>query len=110
MITDYVFIKQGTPDYIEFEVQAFFPDSKELLVLIESIGDRRWEAYTPFKPGHAYFFKRHWNSNNEPFDGPDPMELWEYMRPGQKENETILPQVLLYYWHKDKKLDMELDW
>jgi len=34
----------------------------------------------------------------------------EKLRPGQKEDETILPQVLLYYWHKDGKLSMELDW
>ena len=110
LIEDLIGVQQGKENYILFALLAHNED-KSLQIRIDAIGDNRWRQYTEFAVGEIYNFKRHFNSNEPPFDKrSDPMELWEYLRPGQKENETILPQILLYFWHNDEKLDMELDW
>lgn len=110
MITDLIGVPQGDSSYIAFTAITYNPEDKSLRVRIDGIFDARWDRNTTFQAGQEYTFKRHFNSNEPPFTGSDPMELWEHMRPGQKEDETILPQILLYYWHKDKRLSMELDW
>jgi hypothetical protein len=110
LIDSLVGTKQGGEDYIVFTPMAFEPEKKSLEVRIDHIGDARWLAYTTFKEGETYIFRRHGNSDNTINTSVDPMELWEWHRPGQKEDETILPQVLLYFWHKDNRLSMELDW
>lgn len=108
MIQDLIGVLQGSEDYILFTLLAC--DEGSLQIQIDKIGDQRWHKHTHFVVGGTYVFKRHFNSNEPPFDMSDPMELWECLRPNQKEYETILPQILLYFWHKDGNLSMELDW
>lgn len=110
MIEDLLNSQQGHNDYIEFTPLSYDSKMKSLQVRIDYIGDGRWNAHTHFENGEIYEFKRHHNSNEEPFDNIDPMELWEAMRPNQKDDELILPQILLYFWHNDNRLSMELDW
>lgn len=103
-------ISMGNDNYIVFVPISHNEDKKSLNIRIDRIIDERWIRYTTFQEGEIYEFQRHFNSNEPPFQQQDPMELWEWLRPEQKENETLLPQVLLYFWHKDNKLSMELDW
>jgi hypothetical protein len=102
--------KQGNDDYIVFTALSYDEEKRSLQVRIDQIGDDRWFRNTTFKEGNTYEFQRHFNSNEPPFTNSDPMELWEHVRPEQKEGELILPQILLYFWHKDNRLSMELDW
>lgn len=109
-IEELIGIQQGKDNYITYTPLAYNPDDKSLRVRIDQIDDDRWFRYSPFLENREYVFRRHFNSDDPPFSRTDPMELWEYIRPEQKENEILLPQILLYFWHKDKKLSMELDW
>jgi hypothetical protein len=108
-ITNLIGVPQVERDIL-YTALAFNPEDRSLRVRIDQIEDDRWFRLSPFLEGREYTFQRHFNSDDPPFTGSDPMELWEYVRPEQKEGELILPQILLYYWHKDGKLSMELDW
>ena len=102
--------EQGSDDYLVFTALSFNPETKSLEVRVDRICDPRWLIQTHLEEGKTYIFERHGNSDEAPYNSSDPMELWECLRPGQKANETILPQILLYFWHKDNRLSIELDW
>lgn len=106
---------QGKNDWILYKATGYNPETKELNVYIESIGDARWHQYLDV--GKNYTFEYHPNSNAE---GIDPMELWDLPTKQKKwverehvaipEYDLVLPQILIYFWHNDSRLSMEWDW
>jgi hypothetical protein len=109
---------QGRDSWIVFRATGYNPETRELSIHVEKIGDKRWHGY--LDEGVTYTLFRHDNSSEPPYDGPDPMELWELPTKQKKwvegehvripEYDLVLPQILLYFWHNDNKLSMEWDW
>ena len=106
MIEELLGLPQKQDDIVFTVIDCDF--KKNLKVRIDSMSYDRWKCY--FEEGNVYNFIRHSSSDDSSKWQNDPMELWDYQRMGQQEFETILPQILVYYWHNDKKLSMELDW
>lgn len=105
--------KQGD-DSIVYRATAYNPETKELSIFIEKIGDSRWCNY--LDEGETYIFNCH---DEKPIhEGTDSLELWELPTEQKKwVNEShitvgdlVLPQILIYFWHNDNKLSMEWDW
>jgi hypothetical protein len=117
VIEDQVGKTHGSKNYIQFQVTGYNPLTKELHVYIEHIGDPHWHRY--IDEGKNYILFRHGNSDDD-FSNEDPMELWELSTDQKKwvegdhiaipEYDLVLPQILIYYWHKDDRLSMEWDW
>ncbi len=108
-INDFIGVTCGEDDWLRFTVTAYNETDRSLMVRIDAMGNDGWKRHTRWRDGKEYRFVRHFNSDEAPFDRYDPMELWEWLRPGQKEHETILPQILLYFWHDQQLLSMEWD-
>lgn len=97
---------------ITYKIIGYDRETRKLTVEVSACHDF-WALYlmlineskesTGRKP--VYEMVRHFNSDSdEKLNDPnthDPMELWEWRRPGQKDDEVFLPQILLYLWHKD---------
>ncbi len=110
---------QGREDWILYKATGYNPETKELNIYIEKIGDARWLNY--LDEGKNYtFFRHNEDSDGEDYKGPDPMELWELPTTQKKwtneehvsvpEYDLVLPQILIYFWHNDSRLSMEWDW
>lgn len=105
-ITEQLGKTQGRDSWIVFRATGYNPETRELSIHIEKIGDPRWHNY--LTEGITYTFKRHGDSDEPEYKSSDPLELWEL--PQGSEDELVLPQILLYFWHNDSRLSMEWDW
>lgn len=109
--------KQGKEDWIVYRATGYDPLTKELFIHIESIGDSRWYRY--LDEGKTYTFKC-LEDDDDGKEHHDPMSLWELPTTQKKwaegehiaipEYDLVLPQILIYFWHKDSRLSIEWDY
>jgi hypothetical protein len=116
-ITEQLGKTQGCDSWIVFRATGYNPETRELAIHIEKIGDPRWWNY--LDEGMTYTFK-HDDSDEPQYKEHDPLEMWKLPTNQKKwiekehivipEYDLVLPQILLYFWHNDSKLSMEWDW
>ena len=118
-ITEQLGKKQGRDSSIVYRATGYNPETKELTIHVDEIGDPRWQRY--LDEGVTYTFEIHPDSDKGPqFESSDPLELWELPTKQKKwvneshvaipEYNMVLPQILLYFWHNDSRLSMEWSW
>jgi hypothetical protein len=100
---------------ITFRATGYNPTTKELTIHVEEIINPRWHKYLDENKTYTLFY----HENSSPDSKFDPLELWELPTNQKKwvneehvaipEYDLVLPQVLLYFWHNDDKLDLDWD-
>lgn len=113
MIEEQLGKKQGREDWIVYRATGYNPLTKELTVYVHAIGDSRWHRYLDVDKTYTFECR-------EDSEGVDPLTLWELPTNQKKwvedahlaipEYDLVLPQIFIYFWHKDSKLSIEWDW
>jgi len=105
-IEDKLGLRQGNG--ITFRATGYNPTTKELTIHIEKIINPRWHKYLDEDKTYVLFY----HESSDPDSKFDPLELWELPTNQKKwveEAHITIPQVLLYFWHNDDRLDLDWD-